>query len=104
MMLSCYVAGKPIASKQQLVVKNPYSGLAVGSVALAGREQTEVAIVNALNWREHLTRFQRSQILERARQLLETRSEEFARLITSESGLCLCETRYEIGRASFAKA
>jgi len=95
----CYVAGKPFASNQQLVVKSPYSGQVVGSLTLAGREQAEAAIVSALNWREPLTRFQRSQILERARQLLETRSVEFARLIAGESGLCLRETRYEVGRA-----
>src|SRR5256884_1695275 len=99
MNLSCYVAGKAITSGQQLVIKNPYNGEAVGSVALAGREQTDAAIVSALNWREPLTRFQRSRILEKARQLLETRNEEFGRLITSESGLCIRETRYEVGRA-----
>jgi len=99
MNLSCYVAGKAITSVQQLVIKNPYNGEAVGSVALAGREQTDAAIVSALNWREPLTRFQRSQILEKARQLLETRNAEFARLITAESGLCIRETRYEVGRA-----
>ena len=99
MNLSCYVAGKAITSVQQLVIKNPYNGEAVGSVALAGREQTDAAIVSALNWREPLTRFQRSQILEKARQLLETRNTEFARLITAESGLCIRETRYEVGRA-----
>ena len=99
MNLSCYVAGKAITSVQQLVIKNPYNGEAVGSVALARREQTDAAIVSALNWREPLTRFQRSQILEKARQLLETRNEEFARLITAESGLCIRETRYEVGRA-----
>src|SRR5947199_863509 len=99
MHLSCYVAGKAITSGQQLVIKNPYNGEAVGSVALAGHEQTDAAIVSALNWREPLTRFQRSQILEKARQLLETRNAEFARLITAESGLCIRETRYEVGRA-----
>src|SRR5881398_1356062 len=99
MNLSCYVAGKAITSGQQLVIKNPYNGEAVGSVALAGREQTDAAIVSALNWREPLTRFQRSQILEKARQLLETRNAEFARLITAESGLCIRETRYEVSRA-----
>src|SRR5256886_1158021 len=99
MNLSCYVAGKAITSDQQLVVKNPYNGEAVGSVALAGREPTDAAIVSALNWREPLTRFQRSQILEKARQLLETRNEEFTRLITAESGLGRRETRYEVGRA-----
>src|SRR5213082_34213 len=99
MNLSCYVAGKAVTSNQQLVIKNPYNGQAVGWVALAGRGQTDAAIVSALNWRESLTRFQRSQILEKARQLLETRNEEFARLIATESGLCIRETRYEVGRA-----
>src|SRR5437660_2555460 len=99
MNLSCYVAGKAITSDQQLVLKNPYNGEAVGSVALEGREQADAAIVSALNGREHLSRFQRRQMLEKARQLLEARNEEFARLITAESGLCLRETRYEVGRA-----
>src|SRR2546422_3030482 len=99
MNLSCHIAGKPIASNKQFVVENPYDGKAVGSVALAGREHADAAITSALSWREHLSRFQRSQILEKARQLLEARSEEFARLITGESGLCIRETRYEVGRA-----
>jgi len=37
--------------------------------------------------------FQRSSILDSARALLEQRREEFAWLITSESGLCLRESR-----------
>ena len=99
MNLSCYVAGKATASNRQIVIKSPYSGKTVGSVALAGREQTDSAVLSALNQREHLTRFQRAEILEQARRHLEIRSEEFARLITGESGLCLRETRYEVGRA-----
>ena len=35
----------------------------------------------------------------KARALLADRSEEFAQLIRSESGLCMRETRYEVGRA-----
>src|SRR3989440_3924407 len=99
MNLSCYVAGKATASNRQIVIKSPYSGRTVGSVALAGREQTDAAVLSALNQREHLTRFQRAEILEQARRHLEIRSEEFARLITGESGLCIRETRYEVGRA-----
>ena len=99
MNLSCYVAGKATASNRQIVIKSPYSGKTVGSVALAGREQTDAAVLSALNQREHLTRFQRAEILEQARRHLEIRSEEFARLITGESGLCIRETRYEVGRA-----
>ena len=37
--------------------------------------------------------------MDQARALLEPQLEEFARLITSEAGLCLRETRYEVGRA-----
>jgi aldehyde dehydrogenase (NAD+) len=96
---SCYVAGKPISSREKLVVKNPYTCRPAGEVRLAGAREVEMAIAAALDYRDQLTRYQRSQILERARQSLEQRREEMAMLITSESGLCLRETRYEVGRA-----
>ena len=99
MKLSCCIAGRAIPSRQQLVVKNPYNGRSVGTVLLAGREHVDAAIAASLVSRERLTRHQRSTILDAARQLLEARREEFARLITSESGLCIRETRYEVGRA-----
>src|SRR6266536_4610873 len=99
MNLACYVAGNPIAPGQQLTVKSPYTGEPVGTVALAGRDHAAAAIAAASGSRQCLTRFQRSRILEQSRQLLDTRREEFARLITGESGLCLRETRYEVGRA-----
>src|SRR5439155_22502858 len=63
------------------------------------REQMEGAITTALAFRQPLARHQRATILGTARQLLETRREESARLISGESGLCLRETRYEVGRA-----
>src|SRR5438132_3875737 len=97
--LSSYIAGRAISSRQQLVVKNPYNGRSVGTVLLAGREHVDAAIAASLVSRERLTRHQRSTILDAARQLLEARREEFARLITAESGLCIRETRYEVGRA-----
>ena len=83
----------------QLVVRSPYTGETVGKVELAGRAEVEAAIVEALKPAEPLTRFARAEILEKARLLLEKRREEFARLITSEAGLCIRETRYEVGRA-----
>lgn len=98
--LTSYVAGNPIASSERLEVRNPYNSQRVGSVTLATRSQTEAAIQAGLQGGASLTRYQRSAILDRARQLLEERREEFAQLITAESGLCLRETRYETGRAS----
>src|SRR5438552_2997820 len=99
MNLSCYIAGKPIASTGQLVVQNPFTGQPAGVVTPATREHVEGAITTALAFRQPLARHQRATILGTARQLLETRREEFARLISGESGLCLRETRYEVGRA-----
>lgn len=98
--LACYVAGKKVIGSKKLCVHNPYDGRLVGTVDLAGRADTETAIQAGLAGSQTLTRYQRSAILERTRQLLEERREEFAQIITAESGLCIRETRYETGRAS----
>jgi len=97
---ACYVAGKKVGGAKKLPVHSPYNGRLVGTVALAGRADTEAAIQAALSNPPTLTRYQRSTILDRTRQLLEERREEFAQLITAEAGLCIRETRYEVGRAS----
>src|ERR1043165_5373554 len=95
----CYVAGKPVNGAGILTVKNPYHKNPAGEVHLASREDVESAIKAALSAPKDLTRYSRYEVLDRARAKLEQRREEFARLITSESGLCLRETRYEVGRA-----
>ncbi len=97
---ACYVAGKKVAGSKKLSVHSPYDNRLVGTVALARRADTEAAIQVALSNPPTLTRYQRSAILDRTRQLLEERREEFAQLITAEAGLCIRETRYEVGRAS----
>ncbi len=98
--LQCYVAGKKINSTRFLSVRSPYDGREVGRVAMAGSEHTEQAISLTRAGKEELSRFQRSEILDRTRQLLEQRHESFAQLITAESGLCVRETRYEVKRAT----
>src|SRR4030095_12154042 len=70
-----------------------------GTVGVVARAEVDSAIA-ATKTAPSLSRFERHQILEKTRVLLEQRREEFAQLITTESGLCLRETRYEIGRAS----
>jgi aldehyde dehydrogenase (NAD+) len=59
----------------------------------------ESMIGMALRGGDPLTRYQRFEILDKARQLLLARADEFAHLIRRESGLCLRETQYEVGRA-----
>lgn len=95
----CYTAGRKIESDHILPVHNPYNGDIVGTVSLAGKKESGEAVEAALKGGGKLTRYRRYEILDKARQLLETRKEEFAQLITAESGLCIRETRYETERA-----
>lgn len=97
--LPSYIAGRPVEDGPRLEVFSPWNNTRAGSVARISPEHLEEAIQAALRGGEPLTRYDRSQILQGTALLLEERQEEFARLITAEAGLCLRETRYEVGRA-----
>lgn len=97
--LSGYLAGEPIRTDSTLEVFNPFSGELVGTVSLAGRDHLDRACEEALAWGGSLTHHQRHEILLNARTALQQQAEEFALLITRESGLCLRDTTYEVGRA-----
>jgi len=99
MELAGYVAGQKIASRKGLEIHSPYDRRLIGRVLLAERQEAEAAIEAGLAGGEPLTRFARATILDRAGGFLAGRREEFAQLITAESGLCIRETRYEVGRA-----
>ena len=98
--LSCFVAGEAISSSETLSVINPYNKEVVGMVTIANRTHVEAAIQSALSYRSTLTRYQRYDILMRVRQSLQARAEEFAQLITAETGLAIREARYELGRCA----
>ncbi|MEN3942533.1 aldehyde dehydrogenase family protein [Prosthecobacter sp. SYSU 5D2] len=97
--LPSYIAGVPFESQDRLEVFNPWNHECVGSVVRITPVQLEEAIQTSLKGGTALTRYERSQILQKTAAALQERAEEFARLITAESGLCLRETRYEVGRA-----
>jgi len=97
--LASLVAGERVAAAAQLEVRNPYSRAVSGMVGLATRDDADRAVAAALSFTATPSRYERSMILERAGRLLEQRREEFAQVMTSEAGLCLRETRYEVGRA-----
>ncbi len=96
--LHCLVAGSPVTGSEKLEVRNPYNQAVVGTVVTASSADVELAIVSARNSGPAPSRFERSQVLEKARNGLEARREEFAHTITAETGLCLREARYEVGR------
>ena len=96
---SSLVAGKPVSGGgNALIVKSPHTGAEAGRVATATRADVEAAVSAAKNFRDTPSRFQRSEILNTVRAALDAQREEIARLITSESGLAMRETRYEVGR------
>lgn len=97
--LSCYIAGMAIESDKVLEIRSPYDDRLVGKVKLANALDAQNAIEAALKGGQKLTRYDRYSILEKTRQLLVERKEEFAQLISAESGLAIREARYETGRA-----
>jgi aldehyde dehydrogenase (NAD+) len=54
----------------------------------------------AREYKPKLTRYERYKILMRAGEIIAKRRDEIARGITLESGLCIKDTLYEVGRAS----
>ncbi len=99
MNLRSLVAGKPVGGGAAIAVRNPYNGAEAGRVAAAARADVDAAVAAAREFQETPSRRERSEILDKTRLALEGAREAFARLITSESGLALRETRYEVGRA-----
>jgi len=97
--MSCWIAGKAVHSGNILSVHSPYDNRIVGTVQLADVSHTQQAISAALKGGPKLSRYERYSILEKTRQLLMERKEEFAQTISAESGLAIREGRYETARA-----
>lgn len=97
--LHCYVAGKKVSTEKKLSVYSPYDKRLIGTVALAGLKETNEAIEAALKGGKVLNRFERYTVLDKTRLLLMKRKEEFAQVISAESGLAIREAKYETGRA-----
>ena len=93
------VATGPATSDRQIDVYNPYTNEICGTVPKASVADVEAAFRVANAYRPELSRSQRSEILRKTADLLVARKQEIAELITAESGLCLKDTIYEVGRA-----
>ena len=95
-----YMAGQPITTDETLEVRNPYTNEVTGTVPMIGPADLDKAIDAALRGGDVPTRHERATILENTGALLEEHADEFAALICRESGLCMRDTTYEVGRAS----
>jgi phosphonoacetaldehyde dehydrogenase len=97
---SLRVAGEKVSGNRIIEVRHPYNGELVGSVPKATLDDVKRALKIARGFRSSLTRHDRYQILMEAGAIIASRCNDLAHLITLESGLCLKDSQYEVGRAS----
>ena len=92
------IGGKRVGGDRVIDVRNPYTGAVVGTVPKATIEDVRRAFDLAHAYRPHLSRYERSRILQKAAEIVVARTEEISDLITAEAGLCKKDSRYEAGR------
>jgi acyl-CoA reductase-like NAD-dependent aldehyde dehydrogenase len=84
-------------------VRSPYNGQLVGLVDFATREDLEHAIQTAhrvfQQTMKKMPAYQRSEILRKAADALESQTEDFAQLLSLEAGKPIRDARGEVGRA-----
>ena len=83
-----------------ITVRNPFTGQVVGTVPKATLGEVARAFEIGRGYRARLSRFERSNILNKAAALVRARTAQIAALITAESGLCLKDSSYEAGRVA----
>jgi aldehyde dehydrogenase (NAD+) len=94
------IAGEKVFRDRVIEVRHPYSGALAGTVPKASVDDVKRALQIARDFRSPLTRHDRYGILMRAGAIIASRRDDLSRLITLESGLCLKDSQYEVGRAS----
>ena len=97
---SLRIAGEKVSRSRVIEIRHPYSGALIGTVPKAELEDVRRAFKLAKGYRATLTRHERYKLLMKAGAIVASRLEAIARLITLESGLCLKDSIYEVGRAS----
>lgn len=94
------IAGRKVDRDGRIEVRFPYTGELVATVPKATLDDVRSAFRIAREYRSPLARYDRYKILMRAGEIIAGRIPEVARIITLESGLCLKDSTYEVGRAS----
>jgi len=94
------IAGEKVHTDRVIEIRYPYTGEVVATVPKASLDDVRRAISIGRQYKPKLTRHDRYRILMKAGDLIAQKKNEIARLITLESGLCIKDTLYEVGRAS----
>ena len=97
-----YIGGEWTDRDDKISVINPFNNSIVDTVPSATTDDVELAINSAVSGAKDiaaLSGYERYQILRKAADLLEERTEDFARIITLEEGKVISEGRLEVSRA-----
>jgi len=95
------IDGEWVGTGEWLEVRSPFDGSTVARVAKGGAEETRRAIDAAARaMQEALPAHERAAILDRTARLVDERSEDIARTISSEAGKPMKAARVEVARAT----
>ena len=97
-----YIGGEWVDREDKIPVVNPFDDSVVDTVPRGSVEDVEAAIASAARGAAVMAKipgYERFQMLRKAADLLEERTEEFGRIITMEEGKVIAEARTEVARA-----
>ena len=98
------LAGEKVGSDQShercIEVFNPFTRKCIARVPKATLEEVRQAFAIAHAYKPRLSRFERSNILNKTAALVRARTAQIAALISAESGLGLKDATYEVGRVA----
>ncbi len=98
-----FIAGQWIEAQDTIEVLNPFDGSLVDTVPHAGPKEVDQALESAARGARimaELPAYERYSILTKTAGLLREKQENFALLISKESGKALWESRFEVVRAA----
>ncbi|TYS73906.1 aldehyde dehydrogenase family protein [Sutcliffiella horikoshii] len=96
-----YINGQTVETKETMAVTNKYTQEAAYHVAVAEQAHVKEAVQAAKDsLKEDFTPYQRYQVLLKAAQLLVAKKEEFAKVLATEVGKPIRESRGEVERAA----
>ncbi len=93
------IGGEVVFTDAVIEVTYPYTGEVVGTVPAGTAEHARRAFEIAANYKPKLSRYERSEILKRAGELIGERREYLAKWLVLELGICHQHAIYETKRA-----
>lgn len=93
------IGGEVVFTDNVVEVLYPYTDEVIGTVPAGTAEHAARAFEIAANYKPKLTRYERSQILQRAGELIGEKREYLAKWLTLELGICHQHAIYETKRA-----